>query len=75
MIFGGIKIGSVRKYNKRIKEQYLASCRTNNVVEQPPNVVFHGFAADEINKYYQLFQNGAITQEEFEAKKNQLLNL
>jgi hypothetical protein len=32
-------------------------------------------AADEIKKYKELFEGGIITQEEFDAKKKQLLNL
>ena len=33
------------------------------------------FAADELKKYKELLDSGAISQEEFDAKKNQLLNL
>lgn len=32
-------------------------------------------AADELKKYKDLFDSGTITQEEFNAKKKQLLNL
>ena len=38
-------------------------------------VVQQTTAADEIKKYQQLLQSGAITQEEFDAKKKQLLGL
>ncbi|MBR3588760.1 MAG: SHOCT domain-containing protein [Clostridia bacterium] len=31
--------------------------------------------ADELKKYKDLLDNGVITQEEFDAKKKQLLNL
>ena len=34
-----------------------------------------GMTADEIKKYKELLDMGAITQEEFDAKKRQLLNL
>ena len=30
---------------------------------------------DELNKYKQLFDSGAITEQEYETKKKQLLNL
>ena len=32
-------------------------------------------AVDELKKYKELFDSGVITQEEFDAKKKQILNL
>ena len=75
VIFGIIKIASVRKHNQRIKEKYLQSGVNVKVVGEAPMTTAQCSAAEEIEKYHQLLQNGAITQEEFDAKKEQLLNL
>lgn len=45
----------------------------NNTAPAPPSP--SGSAADEILKFKGLLDAGAITQEEFEAKKKQLLGL
>ncbi len=37
--------------------------------------IFVSNTADEIRKYHELFKEGIITEEEFEAKKKQLLDL
>lgn len=46
----------------------LKSSRSSSIASAPS-------AADEIMKFKQLLDAGVITQEEFESKKNQLLNL
>lgn len=43
--------------------------------EQKMNTVSSGGSADEIKKYKELLDSGVITQEEFDAKKKQLLGL
>lgn len=55
------------------KEQYNANkVPQQNVVSEP---VVPQSNADELKKYKDLLDNGVITQEEFEAKKKQLLGL
>lgn len=43
---------------------------SNTVIQQVNNS-----NADELRKYKQLFEDGIVTQDEYEAKKKQLLNL
>lgn len=45
------------------------------MVHSKPNGTISFSAADEIKKYKELFESGAITQEEFDTKKKQLLGL
>ena len=54
--------------------QKSAEAKQPQVIQshQPVNNVS---AADEIRKYKELLDMGAITQEEYDAKKKQLLNL
>lgn len=49
--------------------------RQNKKKEQTTIVNNAGSNADELKKYKELLDTGVITQEEFEAKKKQLLNL
>ena len=49
-------------------------CESNKPVERPSNTVFVS-DADEIMKYKKLVDVGAISQEEYELKKKQLLGL
>lgn len=52
----------------------LLNSRQNNKKEQT-TVVNNVSNAEELKQYKELLDNGIITQEEFEAKKKQLLNL
>ena len=56
--------GSVAKKND------LNNTPVNNSIPQPVNT-----DADEIKKYKELLDQGAITQEEYDAKKKQILGL
>ncbi len=56
--------------NLIIKRQSKTNLNANTFKQET-----HQSNADEIKKYKDLFDNGIITQEEFEAKKKQLLNL
>ena len=60
-------------FNKLIpdKEYNFVSINNNNVNELEQNISF----ADELRKYKALLDDGIITQEEFEAKKKQILGL
>ena len=75
IIVGGCKLSQVRRYNRRIKAMYLASLDKARKDEQKQNEGQQITAVEEIERYYRLLQSGAITQDEFEAKKHQLLNL
>ena len=50
---------------------------TKSTVEAPkePSSQVENIAGDEIGRYKELLDNGVISQEEFDAKKAQLLNL
>lgn len=50
----------------------LLQSRQNSV---PEKSVYHASSADELGKYKDLLDKGIITQEEFDAKKKQLLGL
>ena len=60
-------------FNKLIpdKEYSFVNINNNNVNESEQKISF----ADELRKYKALFDDGIITQEEFEAKKKQILGL
>lgn len=53
--------------------------RSRAIAGETPNTVIvsntQPSSADELKKYKELLDSGAISQEEFDAKKNQLLNL
>ena len=76
---------SVRKFkdtpvdDKILKEITTDPEIENNSSEPEPLILDPDYsitsAADEIRKYKSLLDDGIITQEEFEAKKKQLLNL
>ncbi len=63
-------VGNIYRYihDRIMEEKRSKKAGTATVVQQTT-------AADEIKKYQQLLQSGAITQEEFDAKKKQLLGL
>lgn len=76
VIFGSIKMGMVSRHNQQVIDKH----RENIVRNQPQPVSHYNFApqstpADEIKKYQDLFLSGAISKEEYDAKKAQLLNL
>lgn len=50
-------------------------CKTKNTESIKENVVGSNTVADEILKFKQLLDMGALTQEEFDIKKKQLLNM
>lgn len=55
---------------------FLSSAiKSREVQQQPTGVVASTSNADEIRKYKQLLDDGIITQEEYESKKQQLLGL
>ena len=56
--------------NKRRK----SNMKKNNVA-RTANVVNQISQADELKKYKELLDNNVITQEEFDKKKKQILNL
>ncbi len=57
----------------RNAQQYLIN-QYNPVPHSPPPVSTQS-TADELRKYKQLFDDGVITEEEFNAKKEQILKL
>ena len=56
--------------SRLLQERQMSSslCTSETVIKQESNV-------DELRKYKQLLDEGIITQEEFDAKKKQLLDL
>ena len=70
IVVGAINISAVRKHNRNIKEMYDA-----RAAERTQIAALRSAATEEIEKYHHLLQIGAITQEEFDAKKKQLLGL
>ena len=67
-------------YIKNYQEVYevigdLLKKRQNSLFQNQTSVIKQNFNADELKKYKELFDEGIITQEEFEAKKKQLLEL
>lgn len=74
------------KHSSRIKDlSHCPNCNSADIVEIGPNAIIANpnnsqqaqqtSTADELRKYKELLDMGAITQEEFEAKKKELLNL
>lgn len=61
--------GAARKMKEYI-EDYILNARTNSAT-----VIQQTSAADELKKFKELLDMGIITQEEFDAKKKQLLGL
>lgn len=53
----------------------LVERQEKKTVEQKPATVIQQSDADELGKYKKLLDNGVITQEEFDAKKKQILGL
>ena len=58
-----------RTYNKMMKafQEYLNNKDNTQIIQNS--------SADEIKKFKELLDSGIITQEEFDAKKKQLLGL
>lgn len=54
--------------NKKIREAKTGAHTAQTVIQQ-------NSAADELKKFKELLDSGIITQEEFDAKKKQLLGL
>jgi len=54
---------------------YLKSNKDNNVATIPSTPIASKSGAEELKKYKELLDTGVITQEEFDAKKKQLLDL
>ena len=71
------KDGPVYKSSCNFAQEILSVlqliCNSNNATENSPTSSTS--AADEIKKYKELLDMGAITQEEFDKKKQELLNL
>lgn len=70
----GLDKRSAQKINAKVHEvidniKRLNENASNNVSNQPP-----ASAADEIKKFKELLDMGAITQDEFDAKKKELLD-
>ena len=64
----GIFIPMVACIIMQDKINTLCTCKNINIKELPQT-------ADELKKYKELLDSGVITQEEFDAKKKQLLDL
>lgn len=66
-----------RGYTKDMTElkEYLEQKITENLAAPSGTVVNQTTDADELRKFKQLFDDGIITEEEFNAKKKQLLGL
>ena len=64
------------KTKKRKMEESLNQIRNKQIYSQssPTVIVNQPTKADDIQKYYDLYKRGAITQEEYEKLKNQILN-
>ncbi len=86
ILFGIITIDTIKEtFNIALDKNSakLINTKIHEVIEETKNIPiqFHQQAntnlslADEIKKYKELLDIGALTQEEFNAKKNQLLNL
>ena len=60
---------------QELKKLVQALDRYANPVEQTPEHIQALSPADEIRKYKSLFDDGIITEEEFDAKKKELLNI
>ena len=64
------------KQAQEILSLFEVMCQSNKVVHSTSEVATQEqSAADEIVKFKQLLDSGIITQEEFDAKKKQLLGL
>ena len=71
--------------NRIVDYSRCPKCGSNNISDatdedvakskQPAGIVQQVSSADELKKYKELFDSGIITQEEFDAKKKQLLGL
>ena len=74
--FGASTIGAAREIAQKMEKvnEYLQE-RLRIVKNASKNPVSANSTADEIAKYNQLLKQGIITQEEFDAKKKQLLGL
>ena len=62
---------TMQKVNNFVHEKVAECKKTANTI----NVTAQQSNADELKKYKELLDNGIITQEEFDAKKKQILGL
>lgn len=60
-----------KRINKQIPEQ---STKNKTKITKPKKIISKVDPTEEIRKYYNLFEDGIITKEEFEEKKKELLN-
>jgi hypothetical protein len=60
---------------EEIKSAIIAKKKTSHDQSMNVNTVTNASSADELKKYKELLDSGVITQEEFDAKKKQLLEL
>lgn len=67
-----IKMGLVKN---RVEIANTINDLKKEIEKDENNDITNGNVADELLKFEQLFESGIISQEEFEAKKKQLLNL
>lgn len=65
----------ILKYLINEKDFDVMSIKSTNVVQEPPTTQASVDVPTEITRYKALLDSGAITSEEFEKKKTQLLNL
>ena len=72
-----MKLPNEKKKKKQTQKPSINESKLNNVMEQPQMTEKNEAiqVPDQILKYKELFDVGAITEEEFTAKKKQLLGL
>ncbi len=68
-------LGAATEEQEQIKKMMETTSKTRTRKKTPSDADAVSSAADEIRKYKQLADEGIITEEEFEAKKKQLLSL
>ena len=67
---GGEKFDMVAPKKKQLREAIYKAIDASTIIGQP-----HASDADELTKLAQLRQKGIVTQQEFDAKKRQILGL
>ena len=74
---GSIKFFGIKNYKEihNVLSKLIIERQEQKNEEKPYQVVQNQSNADELRKYKDLLDNGIITQEEFDAKKKQLLGL
>ncbi len=73
--FGKPTIGAAKKLAEEMEQVNAYLQERLKVSKQPQQVVQQNSEADELMKFKMLAEQGVITQEEFEAKKRQILGL